>query len=410
MRVGVFIGQVLRNDDTQAQAVAKYAANLPEVEEVRLLGFRPQLDAASLARDIRRLDLERIILAGDSPGYFKPLFTQAARMAGANPEEVRLASFREHGISSGDQTERAKAVLACAVRGVPFRLVAEPKPTVVHPATLVIGAGVAGIQAALEIADGGKKVYLVEKTATIGGHMAMFDKTFPTLDCAACILTPKMVMVGDHENIELFTYSEIQGVSGGPGAYRVRILQKARRVDVDSCVACNLCSQVCPASVASEFDSRLSQRKAIYIPFPQAVPNAYVVDAEHCLFLETDGAKCGACVKKCPKDCIHLDATDQVVEIDVGNIIRLRQDAERLDVPRVRAHDQRLRSDRREDRPQDQEDEQAHEEGRVGRRSAGSAAEERRHHPLRGVPRRQVQPVLLARLLHVLPQVRASSA
>jgi len=217
--------------------------------------------------------------------------------------------------------ERAKAVVACGVHAVPFTLVAVPQSVAVNQATLVIGAGIAGIQAALEIADAGKKVYLVERSATIGGHMAMFDKTFPTLDCSACILTPKMVAVGDHEMIELLTLSEVQEVSGSPGAFRAKILKHARRVEIDNCVACNACTEICPISTFSEFDSNLTHRKAIYIPFPQAVPNAYVVDPETCTWTLTEGQKCGACLKKCPKDCIKLDEKDEVVELEVGNIV-----------------------------------------------------------------------------------------
>ena len=180
-------------------------------------GIKPKLDPAALADEIRRARIERIVLAGDSPGYFKPAFTRAMATIGGNPDEVRLASFREHGAGAGRRgPERAKAIVACAVHGVPFTLVAVPQSTAVNQATLVIGGGIAGIQAALEIADAGKKVYLVERSATIGGHMAMFDKTFPTLDCAACILTPKMVAVGEHEMIELLTLSEVQEVTRQP--------------------------------------------------------------------------------------------------------------------------------------------------------------------------------------------------
>jgi heterodisulfide reductase subunit A len=321
MRVGVFIARSSPEIGVNLQAIANYAANLSAVEKVRILGSPPGLKPKALAEEIRADKLERIVLAGDSPGYFKPVFTRAMTMAGGNPEEVRLASFREHGASSHEATERAKAIVACAVHATPFPLVAVPRSSTVNPATLIIGGGIAGIQAALEIADGGKQVYLVERSATIGGHMAMFDKTFPTLDCAACILTPKMVAVGDHDKIELITNAEVQEVSGKPGDYKIKVLKKARRVDIDACVACNLCTAICPISVWSEFDSALTHRKAIYIPFPQAVPSAYVVDPENCTYVQTEGKKCGACLKKCPKDCINLDEKDQVVEFEVGNII-----------------------------------------------------------------------------------------
>jgi heterodisulfide reductase subunit A len=148
----------------------------------------------------------------------------------------------------------------------------------------------------------------------------MFDKTFPTLDCAACILTPKMVEVGQHPYINLLTYSEIKGVEGGPGNYKVKILKKARRVDSSKCIGCGTCSEKCPGKAFSEFDAGTTLRKAIYIPFPQAVPNKYLIDEENCRYVQ--GKKCGVCVKVCPvPDCINLDAKDELVEITVGNII-----------------------------------------------------------------------------------------
>lgn len=192
----------------------------------------------------------------------------------------------------------------------------------VHPDTLVIGAGIAGIQASLEIANAGHKVYLVEKTGTIGGHMAMFDKTFPTLDCAACILTPKMVEVGQHANIDLLTCSEVSEVSGNPGAFKVKILKKARYVDQHTCIGCGSCAAKCPGKAPSEFDSGTALRKAIYIPFPQAVPNKYLIDPESCLYMQTEGKKCGVCVKFCPvNDCIDLHAKDEELNIEIGNIV-----------------------------------------------------------------------------------------
>jgi heterodisulfide reductase subunit A len=272
-----------------------------------------------LAKSLKRGRIERVVIAGDQPGYFKPVFTRSMALAGQDPTEVQLASFRTRGATFRYSTERAKAKVACAALAVPYALAAIPVAKAVHPATLIIGAGVAGMQAALEIADAGKQVYLVERSGTIGGHMAMFDKTFPTLDCAACILTPKMVAIGQHDMIELLTNAEVTEVSGEPGAYRAKILKKARRVDSHACLACSMCSDVCPISVPSDFDANITTRKAIYVPFPQAVPNAYLVDAENCIYVKSK--ECGACARKCPKECINLDEKDETIGIEVGNII-----------------------------------------------------------------------------------------
>lgn len=321
MRIGIFFCQVDQGQNLNIDAIAKYSANLPGVELVKVSGIRPKLNPMILCRELKENGIQRVVIAGDMPGYFKPVFTRAMALAGCNPHEVRLASFREHGAIKQDSNNRAKAIVACAVKGVPFALAAIPKETPVHHATLIIGGGIAGIQAALEIADAGKPVYLLERTGTIGGHMAMFDKTFPTLDCAACILTPRMVSVGQHEMIKLMTRSEVEKISGTPGAYHVTIKQHALHVDAAACVACDICSQVCPVKVPSEFDSGLSTRKAIYITFPQAVPNAYLVDSENCTFIQSGGEKCGVCAKKCPKECINLSEKDRKVTVEVGNII-----------------------------------------------------------------------------------------
>jgi heterodisulfide reductase subunit A len=321
MKVGVFLRKDGTSDSLNLASVATYAAGLANVEWVETLGEGKKLDPALLADRLKHEAIDRIVLAGESPGREKPAFTTAMALAGRNPEDVRLASFREHGAVAEDATERAKAIIACSVLGVPYGLAAVPASFPVNPATLVIGAGVAGIQAALEIADAGKEVHLVEKAGTIGGHMAMFDKTFPTLDCAACILTPKMVAVGQHPMIRLHTYSEVEQVRGGPGAYKVQIRKRARRVD-DSCVACNSCVDICPVrGVPSEFDNGISTRRAIYLPFPQAVPNVYLIDEKTCTWTLSGGKKCGACVKKCPKDCIHLDQADEMLDLEVGQVV-----------------------------------------------------------------------------------------
>jgi len=334
MRTGVFFCQGEERKGINIDSVAKYSANLPDVETVQILKTSPPPDIGYLAGQIKALSLGRVVIAGDFPGYFKPVFTRAMALAGGNTSEVRLASFKEHGARGENAMDRAKAIVACAVMGVPFPLAAVPGGNPVNHATLIIGGGIAGIQASLEIANAGKQVYLVEQSGTIGGHMAMFDKTFPTLDCAACILTPKMVSVGQHEMIRLLTKSNVISVSGKPGSYKVKIKQKARYVDVKSCVACNQCTDVCPVRVKSEFDAGISIRKAIYIPFPQAVPNAYLIDETSCTYILTGGEKCGVCAKKCPKECINLNETDKIIDVEVGTII-IATGYEFLDVSKI---------------------------------------------------------------------------
>jgi heterodisulfide reductase subunit A2 len=307
-------------DHTNSPEVIAYAANLPGVSTIWLPTDISLTDAEQVAREIKKNNLKRIVIAGNNAGMHKSFFSRAMVLAGNNPEDVILASFLEYGASHKSDVERAKAIVACAVYGIPFENAAIPEELPVNPNTLVIGGGIAGIQASLEIAASKNIVYLVEKSGTIGGHMAMFDKTFPTLDCAACILTPKMVEVGQHNYIKLLTYSKVQEVSGVPGNYTVKILKKARKINLETCIGCGTCAEKCPSKAPSEFDANTTLRRAAYIPFPQAVPNKYLIDDSICTY--TLKGKCGACVKVCPvPGCINLDEKDEVVEINVGNII-----------------------------------------------------------------------------------------
>ena len=192
------------------------------------------------------------------------------------------------------------------------------------PAALVIGGGIAGLQAALDIADAGFRVYLVERSPSIGGRMSQLDKTFPTLDCSACILTPKMVDAGRHPNIQLLTYSEVTQVSGEAGRFHVQIKKKPRYVDVDKCSGCGLCAEACRLSgrVTSDFNAGMAKRAAIYVPFPQAVPLVYTVDPEACVFL-TRGV-CGKtfkCKDACTADAVNFDQKEEMLEVDVATII-----------------------------------------------------------------------------------------
>ena len=181
-------------------------------------------------------------------------------------------------------------------------------------AGLIIGGGIAGIQAALDLADQGFKVYLVEKSPSIGGRMAQLDKTFPTMDCSMCILAPKMIECGHHPNIELLSYSEVEEVRGSAGDFTVTVVRKPRYVDEDKCTGCGVCAQHCPVEVPNEFDEKLGIRKAIYMPFPQAVPRVMVIDRENCL-------ECGLCEKVCGTGAINRQQQPERINLKVGAII-----------------------------------------------------------------------------------------
>jgi heterodisulfide reductase subunit A len=184
---------------------------------------------------------------------------------------------------------------------------------------LVIGGGIAGIQAALDLAEMGTRVHLVEKSPSIGGRMAQLDKTFPTNDCSTCILSPKMVDCARHPNITIYTLSEVQAVSGQAGDFTVQLLKKARYVDESACTACGDCAKVCPIVKPDEFQMGLSTRRAIYIPFPQAIPQAYLSSLDDCL--GKDVIVCGRCIEACQKGCIDFDMQDEVIELSVGAIV-----------------------------------------------------------------------------------------
>jgi len=276
-----------------------------------------------IKKDIKELGLNRVVVASCSPTMHELTFRRVCQEAGINPYLFEMANIREH-VSwvtedRKEATEKAKALVSAAVKRVYYHQPLEAREVPVNPNTLVVGGGIAGIQAALKVADSGHKVYLVERTPSIGGHMAQLDKTFPTLDCSACILTPKMTQVGSHPYIELLTYSEVEEVSGYIGNFKVRIRRKARYVDEALCTGCGLCQTKCPWQVDSEFEVGLSKRKAIYTPFPQAVPNIPVIDKEHCAYFLK--GKCRACEKFCEAKAIDFAQEDRVIEVEVGSII-----------------------------------------------------------------------------------------
>ena len=290
-----------------------------------------------IEKDIKELGLTRVVVAACSPHLHEKTFRNACKNAGLNPYLCELVSIREQvswvHTDKVVATEKAKALLSGGIARVAHNQALEPLRVPIHPATLVVGGGIAGIQAALEIADAGYPVYLVEREPSIGGHMAQFDKTFPTLDCSACILTPKMVDVGNHPNITLLTWAEVTQVDGFVGSFQVTIRQKPRYIKTEDCTGCGICQEKCPKKVIDDvFEAGLGNRKAVYTPFPQAVPKFPVIDRPNCTYFIK--GTCKACQKFCPTDAIDFEQQEEYLHVDVGQII-LATGYDLFDVKRI---------------------------------------------------------------------------
>ena len=277
-----------------------------------------------IINDVKEHNLTRVVVAACSPHLHETTFRNATERAGLNPYLCEMVSIREQvswvHTDKEAATEKAKSMVSGGVERVHYHVPLTNLRVKINPATLIVGGGIAGIQAALEIANAGYKVYMVEKEPSIGGHMAQFDKTFPTLDCSACILTPKMVEVGRHPNIELLTWSEVTDVEGFTGNFTVTVKKKARCINTDLCTGCGICQEKCPKKVIDDvFEAGLGYRKAIYTPFPQAVPNFPVIDKENCTYFQK--GTCLACEKLCPTKAIDFEQQDEIIKINVGNIV-----------------------------------------------------------------------------------------
>jgi heterodisulfide reductase subunit A2 len=312
---GINIGGVV-----DIQEVMDYAATLPNVvlsQEYKYVCSDPGQDM--IQKDIKEKGINRVVVAACSPRLHEPTFRRCIREAGLNPFLFEFANIREHDSwvhmnEPEAATEKAKDLVRMAVAKARLLEPLEADTVPVDNKALVIGGGVAGIQSALDLADMGFKTYLVEKQPTIGGRMSQLDKTFPTLDCSMCILAPKMVDVGKHDNIELISYAEVKEVDGYIGNFKVVVEKKPRYVIEDLCTGCGSCAEVCPIEMPNYFDEGMGMVKATYIPFPQAVPLVSTIDKDYCI-------DCKLCDTVCGNMAINHEQEPEEIELEVGTII-----------------------------------------------------------------------------------------
>ncbi len=328
-KIGVYICHCGTNiaATVDCEELARFASTLPRVtvaRDYRYLCSDPGQDL--IKNDIRDLSIDRVVVAACSPRMHEITFRNAVSSEGLNPYFLNIANIREQCSwvhkDREKATDKAKQILRAAVARVLRQEALRARKVEIKPSALVVGAGIAGIQAALTMANEGMKVALIERAPYIGGHMAQLDKTFPTLDCASCIFTPKTVEVARNKNIELFTCSEVVEVKGHVGDFKVAIRKRPTYVDHNRCTGCGDCVEACvlKKGVPSEFEESMARRRAIYIAFPQAVPLRAVVDKESCLFLSKGKCK-KSCVEACKAEAINFEQKEEVVEREVGSII-----------------------------------------------------------------------------------------
>ena len=326
-RIGVFVCWCGSNiaGTVDVKAVAEALKNEPGVVYSADYQYMCSQAGQNLIKDaIAEHRLTGVVVCSCSPRMHEATFRKTAASAGINPYMVEIANIREQcsWVHKDMPTGTAKAIILgkAAVAKVNLNTPLTPGESPVTKRALVIGGGIAGIQTALDIADAGFPVDVVETRPTIGGKMAQLDKTFPTLDCAACILTPKMVDVAQNEKIRIFSYSEVTQVKGFVGNFDVTIKRKARYVKEDVCTGCGLCTEKCPQKkIPNEFNLGMDNRHAIYIPFAQAVPKVATIDPNACMMLKN--GKCGVCAKVCAAGAIDYKAKDEFIEEKYGAIV-----------------------------------------------------------------------------------------
>ena len=326
-RIGVFVCHCGTNiaATVDVEAVAKALANEPGVVVATDYPYMCSQSGQDMIKNaIHEHQLTGVVICSCSPRMHEATFRKTCQAAGLNPYMLEIANVREQCSwihkDRAEATEKAIILGRAAIAKVHLNAPLTAGSSPVTKRALVIGGGIAGIQTALDIADAGFEVDIVEKKPTIGGKMTQIDKTFPTLDCAACILTPKMVEAAQNEKIRIYSYSEVDAVKGFVGSFHVTIRRKARYVKEDVCTGCGLCTEKCPQKkVPNDFNLGLDNRRAIYIPFAQAVPKVATIDPDYCNMLKN--GKCGVCAKACTAGAIDYKQKDELVEREYGAIV-----------------------------------------------------------------------------------------
>ena len=326
-KIGVFICHCGENISAtvDCEKVAKDAAQMEGVEFATDYKYMCSEPGQAMIKDaIKEKGLDGVVVAACSPRMHEPTFRKACAEAGLNPFMCEISNIREHCSWVHDKTEETTDKAVDLVRMLVEKTkLNKPLKSIKVPITkkaLVIGGGIAGIQASLDIANAGQQVILVERDPSIGGHMSQLSETFPTLDCSQCILTPRMVEVAQHPNITLYTYAELEKLEGFIGNFTATIRLKAKSVDFKLCTGCGACTTKCPSKkIPSEFNEGLGLRTAIYTPFPQAVPNKPIIDRVNCRYYQT--GKCKVCQKICPTGAIEFDKEDEFITEDIGAIV-----------------------------------------------------------------------------------------
>jgi heterodisulfide reductase subunit A len=325
-KIGVFICHCGVNiaDAVDVESLTVKLAGYPGVAYIENYMFMCSDPGQNHIKEaIKKHKLESVVIAACSPTLHESTFQSAIYEAGINKYQLEIANIREQCSwvhhNKEEATRKAELIIKTAIEKAKLNESLYPVSAPLTKRVMVIGGGISGIQAALDIADGGYEVVLVEKRPSIGGHMIQLSETFPTLDCSQCILTPKMVQLSKHKNIKLYVNSEVQEISGFMGNFKAKIRRKPQFIDPDKCTLCDDCTKVCPVVVPSEYDEGLAYRRAVYIPFPQAIPATYSIDTESCLGFEP--IACGECKKVCLPKAIDYDKKPEIFEEDIGSII-----------------------------------------------------------------------------------------